>query len=126
MNKRGTITDQLTQLVDLFAGHCTDASNLTELSEILGDRGKWPKAHELFGRIRRKNIAAQHAQDHGLISQYDFEEICAKTIYNLSGRSAPFDSDSPYWVIPTALTLAQSLQLDTALILAIVSPRGSR
>jgi hypothetical protein len=108
MNKRGTITYQLTQLVDLFAGHCTDASNLTELSEILGDRGKWPKAHELFGRIRRKNIAAQHAQDHGLKSQYDFE------------------SDTPYWVIPTALTLAQSLQLDMVLIRVIVSPDRPR
>lgn len=47
------------------------------------------------------------------LAQCAFEEICAKTLYNLSGEPAPFDADSPFWVIPLAINLGANLGLTT-------------
>lgn len=41
---------------------------------------------------------------------YGAGEACAKTIYNLSGSSARFDADSPYWIAPGAGALAGELK----------------
>jgi hypothetical protein len=57
-----------------------------------------------------------------LEAQYQFEEFCAKTVYNLSGESAPFDADSPYWIVPSAFRLARMLQIDDQEILQIIAP----
>jgi len=122
MNQSGTIINQLTRLVELFLARCSDTTTLNELAAIIEDRGNWAKGHDLFQRIRRQTLAAERTQDSDLVAQYYFEEMCAKTIYNLSGRSAPFDSDSPYWIVPAALSLARTLHLGTAPVLAIVSP----
>ena len=46
-----------------------------------------------------------------------FEEICAKTLYNISGHIKgrefpyPFDDDSPFWVFPIAVGFARALGL---------------
>jgi len=39
------------------------------------------------------------------MAQHAFEEICAKTLYNLTREPAPFDPDSPFWVLPLAVGL---------------------
>ena len=51
-----------------------------------------------------------------------FEEVCAKTLYNLCGSRAPFDPDSPYWIVPNAFALARALGIPGAKELAIVAP----
>jgi hypothetical protein len=43
------------------------------------------------------------------LAQYHFEEICAKTLYNMANEPAPFDPDAPFWVLPLALKLGQML-----------------
>ena len=40
-------------------------------------------AHALFDRIRQKTLVAERAGESDLAAQYLFEEICAKTLYNL-------------------------------------------
>ena len=57
-------------------------------------------------------------------AQYRFEEICAKTLYNLSGASAPFDSDSPYWIVPNAIAFARRVGIPDAEVLACVTIQG--
>ncbi len=42
-----------------------------------------------------------------LLAQYALEEICAKTIFNLTSPSAPYDADSAFWVLPLAISLAR-------------------
>src|SRR5262245_34976573 len=52
--------------------------------------------------------------------QYSFEEICAKTLYNLADHSPgfsaqylpPFDDDSPFWAIPIAIDFARELGIE--------------
>jgi hypothetical protein len=57
------------------------------------------------------------------IAQYCFEEICAKSIYNESGHEmpAPFDSDSPFWVVPLAIQAARALGIDQDHVLTVVA-----
>ncbi len=111
MNHQGQILDGISGLSELFAQHCHDRSTLDELRETasVNDRRKWKGAKGLFDRIRTKSNRAYGAGESVAYAQYLFEEACAKTLYNLSNPSAPFDADSPYWVVPKALILAQRL-----------------
>ncbi len=116
-----SLRSHITQLVDLFAKRCTDRSTLDELRRMVEDKGSWHKAHDLFTRIRRKNLEAQRRQDEQANCQYCFEEVCAKTLYNLSKSSAPFDADSPYWIFPNALSLARRLGIPEGEITSIIA-----
>ena len=108
MRKEGkTITEAIKNLTALFAAHTADRSTLDEISSMTDDRSRWNQAHDLFQRIRQKSSRAAQLGDAKLEVQFGFEEACAKTLYNLAGRSAPFDPDSPYWVVPNALATAR-------------------
>ena len=50
-----------------------------------------------------------------------FEEAIAKTLHNLTRSDAPFDPDSPYWVLKNALALAKALKIEPAKIAQIVT-----
>jgi hypothetical protein len=88
---------------------------------MIGSRKSWKQAHRLFDRIRAKTLKAERAGDRTLICQYLFEEICAKTLYNLSGESAPYDADSPYWVVPNAVALARTKGVPDAEVVGIIA-----
>jgi|ERR1043166_1322361 hypothetical protein len=116
------MTEQLKSLIELFAFRSRDPSTLMELHRMLSDRTSWHAAYDLFDRIRKKNI--DHAKAHAdlaLLAQYQFEEACAKTLYNLTGEPAPFDAHAPYWIVPSALTWAQFIGLDVGEVIKIVS-----
>ena len=66
------------------------------------------RGHDLFQRIRKTTIAAERAHEQRLVAQYLFEEVCAKTLYNLSGEPAPFDPDVPFRIVPNAILFARS------------------
>jgi hypothetical protein len=82
---------------------------------MASDDVKWRYAHDLFSRIRGKTLRVEREADELLLHQYGFEEICAKTLYNMSGHIMgkefpyPFDDDSPFWVIPIAVGFARAL-----------------
>lgn len=79
---------------------------------------QWHEGHALFRRIRLKNLAAIKTRNLPLEAQYCFEEVCAKTLYNLSQSPAPFDQDSPSWIGPNALSLSRYLGLTEAEVVA--------
>lgn len=114
------ITEALKRLIELFAAHSSDRSTLDELHQMVGDRGSWRRAHDLFQRIRRKSLDANRRGDAKLEVQFGFEEACAKTLYNFSGQSAPFDPDSPYWIIPNALAAARHFKIDEGEIIRAI------
>lgn len=121
MNYGSKILDDMWCLIDLFEPHCEDQSTLTKLKDMLGESTRWPDAHDLFQEIRRKNLAASEGGDKKVECQYLFEEICAKTLYNMSRSSAPFDPDSPYWILPNALYLSRAFGIrDSECIRVIV------
>lgn len=99
-------------LFDVFEPLCDDKQSLQALRKMASNRGRWSDADGLFQGIRQKTLAAQKKGDDLRLAQYAFEEKCAKTLYNLSGASAPFDADSAFWVIPLAIQLASRLGLE--------------
>jgi hypothetical protein len=116
------IPEAIKRLVEIFVAHSSDRSTLDELHQMAGDRGSWKRAHDLFQRIRRKSLDAIRRGDAKLEVQFGFEEACAKTLYNFSGQSGPFDPDSPYWIIPNALAAARLFEIDESeIIRAIVA-----
>lgn len=125
MNYGGAIIKDISRLLELFSLHCTERETLEWLRRAVSDRTKWVKAHGVFDQIRNKTLKAKRTGNASLSAQYLFEEICAKTLYNLSGAPAPFDSDSPYWVVPNAITLARHIGVSDAAVLACVSSESS-
>jgi hypothetical protein len=111
MSSSATLSQSLTALTEIFLPHCADATTLRELRVLIGNRDDWESAHGLFQRIRKKTLDAERVNDTLRSAQYQFEEACAKTIYNVSGSPAPFDPDAPFWVIPNAISLAGRLGL---------------
>jgi hypothetical protein len=112
------VEDAILEMVRFFLPRCADQSTLRELEEMALDEQKRRYAHALFSRIRAKTMGAD-ATDNALLQyQYSFEEICAKTLYNISGHIKggefpyPFDDDSPFWVIPIAVAFARALGVE--------------
>ena len=88
---------------------------------MVDDQRTWHAAHDLFDRIRDKTLAAERRKDERADCQYLFEEVCAQALYNLSDTDAPFDEDSPYWIVPNALSLARRLGIHESDITKIVA-----
>jgi hypothetical protein len=108
------------RLIELFAPKVEDRTTLDELLAMIADRHTWDMAHGLFHRIRQKTLAAEKRGDECAECQYLFEEVCAKTLSKLTGRPGGFDPDSPYWIVPNALSLARRLSIDESEITKIV------
>ena len=109
MNYGSRILDDIWCLIEFFEPHCEDTSSLLKIKEMVMESDSWPKAHDLFREIRQKSIAAEKADNKRAECQYLFEEVCAKTLFNMSRSSAPFDPDSPYWVVPNALYFSRAI-----------------
>jgi hypothetical protein len=114
------ITDAIKRLIVIFAAKSSDRRTLDELYQLIGDRNMWHGAHELFNRIRQKNLEANRRGNIQLESQFSFEEACAKTLYNPGRYPAAFDSDSPYWIVPNALIAARHWGIDEGKIISAV------
>ena len=114
------ITDAIKRLIVIFAVKSSDRRTLDELHQLIGDRNVWHGAHDLFNRIRQKNVEANRRGDLRLESQFSFEEACAKTLYNLGRYPKAFDPDSSYWIVPNALIAARHLGIDQGKIISAV------
>ena len=125
MTANDEVVDSIGALVALFLPLCSDSATLSELQGMVMTQDEWHKAHNLFGRIRLKNLAAAKAGDLPREAQYCFEEACAKTLYNLTQSAAPFDQGSPEWIGPNAMSLSRHLGLPDAEVTARLGPNNS-
>jgi hypothetical protein len=124
MNEGDEIQPYLQGLVDLFLARCTEKATMEELKELLSNQDRWIEAHTLFDRVRSKTVGALKCKNSLLARQYAFEEICAKTMFNLTDTDAPFDPDSPFFVIPFVLSFAEALGIAAEEVIRIVAPRN--
>ena len=125
MNFGIRILDDMLCLIDLFEPHCEDLSTLTKLKDMVGESNRWPQAHGLFQEIRQKNLKAIKSENRLAECQYCFEEICAKTLFNMSRSNAPFDPDSPYWIIPNALSFGRAIGISDADCIRVIMGPGT-
>ena len=118
MNRSATnVLFAIRNLATLFSSRSEDPATLGIIIEFTNDKGRWQKAHGLFYQIRSKTSKASLRGAETLEAQYRFEEVCVKTLYNLGRYSAPFDPDSPYWIIPNALRAGEFLGFSASDIL---------
>jgi hypothetical protein len=99
--------EQLRLLLTKFAEHSPNPARFIELLACLDNPDMRRLAKGLFDQARRNFRTASAEGNRPREVQCRFEEVCAKVIYNLTQPTAPFDADSPYWIVPTAL-LAES------------------
>lgn len=76
--------------------------------EIAGDEKRWGEAHAAFQAVRELTLREEKAGgDRGVRYLVLFvAENCAKVIYNASGRPAPFDFDTGWWLPGCARAVA--------------------
>ena len=109
-------------LLDLFEDQVPGHESNRLVAKFARDKARWYKAHGLFTTIRQRNLKAIKSGDKTKECQYCFEEVCAKTLYNVTRSSTPFDPDSPYWVIKNALTLAKQIGMPIESVVDLVAP----
>ena len=119
LRMNGDIISAMLASLTLFEERCEDKEKLRKLITLANDRARRKQAHALFNEIRRKTLAAEQRRDQLAVAQYAFEEICAKTLHNITLEPAPFDPDSPFWVLPRALKLGRMLGITDA---GVISP----
>lgn len=81
--------------------HVAQRPEYQELVAILKSPSRWKEAHEQFSRIRtRITLPTEAAKKEDLDAYFAYvAENAAKTAYNCSGESAPFDEDSFRWLL---------------------------
>lgn len=104
----------VSRLTHIFEAHCEDVETLLKLREATVDRAGLRTAKGIFEKIRRQTLRANEREDKLSATQYRFEEVCAKTLYNVTGPSAPFDPYVPFCILPNALVLSRMLALADA------------
>jgi hypothetical protein len=122
MSETSPSAEEVQRLVRHFQPFCNDRETLVELDLVAGEPERWREAHGLFRRIRSKTLVSEKSGDKLREIQYLFEEVCAKTLFNLSGSSTPFDEDSPCWVRPNADALAAALGIESPVPWAKLGP----
>lgn len=115
------IIEEILLLLDLFEDSVLDPDSNRLVWKFCNEKHRWIKAHGLFATIRDRNVKAIKHGDIKKEAQYLFEESIAKTLYNLTNPTAPFDPDSPYYVIKNALDLARKIGVSEQKVLDIIS-----
>ena len=115
------IIEEMKLLLDLFEKEVRDKGSNRLVWKFCDEKHKWTKAHGLHSTLRDRNLRAIKQGDKITEAQYCFEEAVAKTLYNLTRSDAPFDPDSPYWVIKNALALAKVLEVPAERVVEVVT-----
>jgi hypothetical protein len=118
------MAEDILALLRLFAPYASDRETHAWVTALALDRSKWPNAHRIFDRVRRRTLAAIKARDRLRESQYMFEEICLKSLYNETAATDPFDSDSPHWITKCAIGRARMVGVPVQQVLDIIAPEA--
>ncbi len=116
------MAEDIAALLRLFEGHVPDRETHSWVVDLAVNPSKWSDAHRVFDRVRHRTLAAIKARDRLRESQYMFEEICLKSLYNETSVEAPFDSDSPHFIIKCAIELARQVGVPVREVIAAVAP----
>ena len=81
-------------------------TSILEIYPIIDNQDRWKEAHEQFTKIRVFGIENSNYKTEGYLK---LAELVAKVTYNASEPSAPFDSNSGYYIASSALKVAEHL-----------------
>lgn len=115
------IIEELKSLLDLFESKVPDTESNRLVWRFCNEKHKWIKAHGLHSTLRDRNLRAIKQGEKIKEAQYGFEEAIAKTLFNLTKPTGPFDPDSPYWVIKNAFVLSEALNIPSEQVVEIIT-----
>jgi hypothetical protein len=101
MNYAAVHAARALEIIENLLPHVETRQEYVDLVSILKDPDRWKDAHSLFTSIRR-NITLPFEMHDAVTLNKCFAcvaENAAKTAYNCSGESAPFDDDSFEWLL---------------------------
>jgi hypothetical protein len=81
-------------------------AEIKELYPIIDNQDRWKEAHQQFDKIRRFLLTNNNYQPESYLL---LAENVAKVTYNASGKPAPFDKDSGWYIASLALNTAHYL-----------------
>jgi hypothetical protein len=114
--------ENILALLQLFRGRVPDPETNAWVIDLAADPKKWPGCHAMFSRVRERLLVADTKKDYVRQSQYCFEELCLKSLFNETPTDMPFDSDSPYFVACYAIHLARAVGVPVQVVVAIIAP----
>jgi DNA-directed RNA polymerase subunit RPC12/RpoP len=99
------------EIMERLSPLVSQRSEYQELIAILHDAQRWKEAHELFTKIRVNiTLPSESHKKQDLDAYFVYvAENAAKTAYNCSGCSAPFDEDSYEWLLKCERQFTQKL-----------------
>ena len=75
---------------------------------------RWREGHDHFRAVRQLTLLEEKRRTNNIYYSLLFvAENTAKTIYNATAPSAPFDEDSPFWLAENALEMARNVNAST-------------
>ena len=113
--------EEIQMFLDLFEEVVPDRESNRLVWSFCDQKHKWINAHSLHSTLRERNLKAIKQSSIVKECQYCFEEVIVKTLFNLTKSDAPFDADSPYWIIKNALRLAKALNVPSEKVVEIVT-----
>jgi hypothetical protein len=116
------LVSDILALLELFEGRVLDREAHAWVKELAADQDRWPEAHDVFDRVRRRTLEAIEKKDHIRASQYGFDEICLKTLYNETATDVPFDSEVPHWITKSALRFARAVGIPESEVIDVIAP----
>ncbi len=113
----------IANLLKLFQGKVPDAETNAHVRELAVTLDQWSAGHALFDVVRSRSLAAMSTKDDVRCAQYSFEESCLQAMYNETNPDDPFDSVSPYWIVPGAIGLARAIGIPVEAVLTAMIPK---
>jgi hypothetical protein len=111
----------ITALLQLFSKKVPDPKSNQQVLELAKSKD-WTTAHDLRDQVRNRYLRASNSNEKIKCQQYSFEESCLETLYNDTDPDDPFDSISPYWVVPSAIGLATTLEIPIDDVITAMHP----
>lgn len=105
--------EQAKRAVAILRLSSTLRPNIPEVENVIAigaDPTRWADAHQAFSAVRSLTLREEASPSDQLYSLLLFlAENAAKTVYNASAPSAPFDRDSPWWLARNASDLCRAV-----------------
>jgi hypothetical protein len=111
-------------LLRLFAGRLPDTESYAAVMALAADPRRWSAGHAVFDKIRSRLLAAMDRRDRKRSGQYSFEESCCQALYNATEPHDPFDPSSPFFVVASALGLAQLVGVPLIAVAGVFAENG--
>lgn len=112
MNYAAVHAARALEIVENLLPHVDERQEYVDLINILKDPSRWKEAHGLFTSIRCNITLPSEKRDAVTLNKCFayVAENAAKTAYNCSGESAPFDDDSFEWLLKSEQRFLQEMR----------------